>query len=143
MEYETSCYNSESHFLLRPTMAKVNRKLDHLDDMYDVKSLAGTPEGRLFLAILLNALEELNKELIEGKPLYTLNWFKHNNEVLQMCYMILDTSKEEFMEELQSKIKSGRIIPLDMPKPVTRRGKTVVYNNTSVLDKYLRINRGK
>jgi hypothetical protein len=72
-------------------MAKVNRKLDHLDDMYDVKSLAGTPEGRLFLAILLNALEELNKELIEGKPLYTLNWFKHNNEVLQMCYMILDT----------------------------------------------------
>lgn len=124
-------------------MAKTDRKLDHLDDMYDVKSLAGTPEGRLFLAILLNALEELNKELIEGKPLYTLNWFKHNNEVLQMCYMILDTTKEEFMEELNNKIKSGRIIPTDMPKPVTGRSKSVMYKNTSVLDKYLRMNRGK
>jgi len=124
-------------------MAKSSRKLDHLDDMYDVKSLAGTPEGRLFLAILLNALEELNKELIEGKPLYTLNWFKHNNEVLQMCYMILDTTKEEFMKELHTKIKSGRIIPTDMPKPVTGRSKSTVYNNTSVLDKYLRMNRGK
>jgi hypothetical protein len=124
-------------------MAKVNRKLDHLDDMYDVKSLAGTPEGRLFLAILLNALEELNKELIEGKPLYTLNWFKHHNEVLQMCYMILDTTREEFMEQLELKIKSGRIIPIDMPKPVTGRNKSAVHYNIGTLDKYLRMNRGK
>jgi hypothetical protein len=75
--------------------------------------LSSTPEGKLLIAILVRAIEDLDKQLKKGKPLYLLNWFFSNNEVFDLACYVLGWHKDVFRRRLLEKIKTGSIVPSD------------------------------
>jgi hypothetical protein len=81
--------------------------------------LAKTPEGKLLIAVLVRALEDLDYEIKKGKPMYMLNWFFSNNEVFDLACYVLGWNKDIFRKRLIERIKTGVLIPIEKPSART------------------------
>jgi len=93
-----------------------NIKIEQEHETYD---LAKTPEGKLLIAVLVRALEDLDYEIKKGKPTYMLNWFFSNNEVFDLACFVLGWNKDIFRKRLIERIKTGVLIPLEKPSART------------------------
>lgn len=120
MENETSCYNSESHFLLEVKMNIIGKynnviAIPSIDKTLDQNStgLIATPEGRLITAIFIQALEDLEFELKEGYPLDTLDWFMSESPMLHISCWLLEWNVTSLRQKLKDRIKKdGRVLNL-------------------------------
>ena len=87
--------------------------IDELEIDDEHNRLASTPEGKLLLAILIKALEDLDRELKRGKPLYMLNWFYSDSEVFELACHVMGWHKDVFRKRLAEKIKTGSVMPIE------------------------------
>ena len=70
--------------------------------------LAGTPEGRLVIAVLLQAIDDLDFEIKNRFPLETLPWFYSDDRVLSLACSLLEWDKRALRQRIEERVEAGR-----------------------------------
>ena len=83
-----------------PVIDKVNRE--------SFTGLAGTPEGRLIVAVLLQAIDDLDFEIKNNYPLDTLPWFYSEGRVLMLACSLLEWDTRSLRERIEARVETAR-----------------------------------
>ena len=70
--------------------------------------LVGTPEGRLIVAILLQAIDDLDFELKNRFPLDTLPWFYSDDRVLFLACSLLEWDIRSLRERIEERVEIAK-----------------------------------
>ena len=70
--------------------------------------LVGTPEGRLIVAILLQAIDDLDFELKNRFPLDTLPWFYSDDRVLFLACSLLEWDIRSLRERIEERVENAK-----------------------------------
>jgi hypothetical protein len=87
-----------------------SRRIPALDrlEQDNYTGLAGTPEGRLIIAILLQAIDDLDFEIEKRFPLDTLPWFYSDNRVLTLACSLLEWDKRVLLDRIEDRIAEAK-----------------------------------
>lgn len=83
-----------------PVIDKVNRE--------SFTGLTGTPEGRLIVAVLLQAIDDLDFEIKNNYPLDTLPWFYSDNRILMLACSLLEWDTRSLRERIENRVETAR-----------------------------------
>jgi hypothetical protein len=83
-----------------PVIDKVNRE--------SFTGLTGTPEGRLIVAVLLQAIDDLDFEIKNNYPLDTLPWFYSDNRILMLACSLLEWDTRSLRERIEHRVENAR-----------------------------------
>ena len=81
--------------------------LDRLEEE-NFTGLVGTPEGRLIVAILLQAIDDLDFEIKNKYPLDTLPWFYSDSRVLTLACGLLEWDKGALTKRVEERVENAR-----------------------------------
>ena len=70
--------------------------------------LVGTPEGRLIVAILLQAVDDLDFELKNRFPLDTLPWFYSDDKVLFLACSLVEWDIRSLRERIEDRVENAK-----------------------------------
>ena len=70
--------------------------------------LVGTPEGRLIVAILLQAIDDLDFEIKNKYPLDTLPWFYSDSRVLALACSLLEWDQRALRARIEERVKNAK-----------------------------------
>ena len=99
-----------------PVIDKVNRE--------SFTGLAGTPEGRLIVAVLLQAIDDLDFEIKNNYPLDTLPWFYSDDRVLMLACSLLEWDTRSLRERIKARVETARQAMIKEIKEKNRGSKT-------------------
>ena len=87
-----------------------SRRLPVIDKLNgeNFTGLVGTPEGRLIVAILLQAIDDLDFELKNRFPLDTLPWFYSDNRVLSLACSLLEWDVRSLRERIEERVNKAK-----------------------------------
>jgi hypothetical protein len=97
--------------------------LDRLEEE-NFTGLVGTPEGRLIVAILLQAIDDLDFEIKNRYPLDTLPWFYSDNRVLTLACGLLEWDQRSLIKRIEERVENDRQIMLKEIKEKKNGSKT-------------------
>ena len=97
--------------------------LDRLEEE-NFTGLVGTPEGRLIVAILLQAIDDLDFEIKNRYPLDTLPWFYLDNRVLTLACGLLEWDQRSLIKRIEERVENDRQIMLKEIKEKKNGSKT-------------------
>jgi hypothetical protein len=83
-----------------PVIDKVNRE--------SFTGLTGTPEGRLIVAVLLQAIDDLDFEIKNNYPLDTLPWFYTEDRVLMLACSLLEWDTRSLRERIEDRVATAK-----------------------------------
>jgi hypothetical protein len=83
-----------------PVIDKVNRE--------SFTGLTGTPEGRLIVAVLLQAIDDLDFEIKNNYPLDTLPWFYSDDRILMLACSLLEWDARSLRERIENRVENAR-----------------------------------
>ena len=81
--------------------------LDRLEEE-NFTGLVGTPEGRLIVAILLQAIDDLDFEIKNRYPLDTLPWFYSDNRVLTLACGLLEWDQRSLTKRIEERVETAK-----------------------------------
>ena len=87
-----------------------SRRLPVIDKLNgeNFTGLVGTPEGRLIVAILLQAIDDLDFELKNRFPLDTLPWFYSDSRVLFLACSLLEWDVRSLRERIEERVNKAK-----------------------------------
>jgi hypothetical protein len=87
-----------------------SRRIPALDrlETENFTGLVGTPEGRLIVAILLQAIDDLDFELKNRYPLDTLPWFYSDSRVLTLACGLLEWDKRALVKRVEERVETAK-----------------------------------
>jgi hypothetical protein len=81
--------------------------LDRLEQE-NFTGVVGTPEGRLIVAILLQAIDDLDFEIKNRYPLDTLPWFYSDNKVLSLACSLLEWDQRALIKRIEKRVETAK-----------------------------------
>jgi hypothetical protein len=81
--------------------------LDRLEEE-NFTGIVGTPEGRLIVAILLQAIDDLDFEIKNKYPLDTLPWFYSDNRVLTLACGLLEWDQRSLTKRIEERVETAK-----------------------------------
>lgn len=81
--------------------------LDRLEEE-NFTGIVGTPEGRLIVAILLQAIDDLDFEIKNRFPLDTLPWFYSDSRVLSLACSLLEWDQRALTKRVEERVENAR-----------------------------------
>lgn len=117
-----------------------SRRLPVIDTLNgeNFTGIVGTPEGRLIIAILLQAIDDLDFELKNRFPLDTLPWFYSDDKILLLACSLLEWDVRSLRERIEERVNKAKEEMKEEIKHGKSRTRTIIRSGRTASSKALK-----